>query len=423
MKKIFLILLIVLFSGIVFGGAALFLFPYNPVEPPQVDTNGSTLEGINQVVNANNQFGLDLYSVLSKKAGDEENLFFSPYSISTSFSMAYEGANGETAKQIKDVFYFPENDVLRSNSAAIYTNLNKKDKSYELRTGNALWTQKDYKFLDEYKAVVEKYYGGKAADLDFINDNENSRLTINQFIEDQTNGRIQDLIPQAPKVLTQDTRLVITNAIYFKGSWKYEFDKSETRNLDFKITPEKIIKVPTMVMVPEDKYFNYLDTDDLQILELPYKDDEISMLILLPKEDLVSLEKDLTSKKLNDWKSEMKETELTNIHLPTFEFDTKYVDLKKDLNKMGVVDAFNYKADFSKMNGRTDLLISDVIHQAFIKVDEKGTEAAAATAIMISQKAMIESLEFNADHPFIFIIQEKETGNILFIGRVINPSA
>jgi len=420
MKRIFLILLIVLVSGVVFGGAALYLFPYNPVEPPQVDTSGSTIDGINQVIVANNKFSLDLYSKLIENEGNQDNLFFSPYSIFTAFAMAYNGADGNTAKQIKDVFYFPEDNVLNSNSAAIYTNLNKRGKEYELRTGNALWTQKDYSFLDEYKNNIEKYFGGKAADLDFINDTENSRLTINGFIEDQTNNKIKELIPSG--ILSPMTKLVITNAIYFKGDWEYEFDKQETRDLDFKISPEQTIKVPTMVMVSKEEDFNYLDNKDLQILELPYKDNEVSMLILLPKGDLASLESNLTLEKLDSWKNEMKETSLTNIHIPKFELDIKYTNIKEDFNEMGIIDAFNYNADFSKMNGLHDLYISNVIHQAYIKVDEKGTEAAAATSISINGKGIAnELLTFIADHPFIFIIQEKQTGQILFMGRIINP--
>jgi len=418
MKRIILVLLIVLVSGIVFGGAALYLFPYNPVEPPQVDTSGSSIEGINQVVVANNKFSLDLYSKLIEKEYNQENLFFSPYSIFTAFAMAYNGADGNTAKQIKDVFYFPEDNVLKSNSAAIYTNLNKKDKEYELRTGNALWTQKDYKFLDEYKNNIEKYFGGKAADLDFINDTENSRLTINGFIEDQTNNKIKEIIPSG--VLSSMTRLVITNAIYFKGDWEYEFDKQETRVLDFKINPTRTSKVPTMVMAPKEKDFNYLDNEDLQILELPYKDNEVSMLILLPKNDLVSLESNLTLEKLDSWKNEMKGTSLTNIHIPKFELDIKYTNIAKDFQEMGIIDAFTPYADFSKMNGLQDLYISNVIHQAYIKVDEKGTEA-AATSIGINGEGIADELTFIADHPFIFIIQEKQTGQILFMGRIINP--
>ena len=220
-------------------------------------------------------------------------------------------------------------------------------------------------------------------------------------------------------MLNSLTRLVLTNAIYFKGTWEWEFDKSDTREQDFKIAPDNIVKTPMMFMDPDKAEFNYVDLEKLQVLELPYKGEKISMLILLPKENLENIE--LSSEKLNEYKSQMEETKLDSIYLPKFEFDTKYL-MSETLKGMGMLTAFTWDADFSGMTGYKDLFISFVVHQAYVKVDEKGTEAAAATAVGMPMSAAPRNI-FRADHPFIFIIQEKETGNILFFGRVVNPAS
>ncbi len=415
-KKILTIGIAVLLIAAV-TATVLFIFPYEPTMPPSTDDSGSTQQGIEQVTDSNNQFGLELYS---KLAGSEEgNIFFSPYSIYAALAMTYEGAKGQTASEMKSVFHFPDSSILRPNFAAIYNDINKGSKDYELRTGNALWAQYDYKFLDDYISTVEKYYGGKVSNLDFKGQTEQSRQTINSFIEEQTNGKIKDLIPQG--VLDSMTRLVLTNAIYFKGTWEWEFDKADTSDQDFMITPTDVVQTPMMHMKPEKAQFNYADNDELQILELPYKGDKISMLILLPKDSLDSLEQNLTAEKLAEYKSQMHETKLDDIYLPSFEFEEKYF-LVDTLSKMGMPTAFTANADFSGMDGTRSLYISDVIHQAYVKVDEKGTEAAAATAVVMKLSAVMPSNVFRADHPFIFIIQDKDTGNILFMGRVNDPT-
>ena len=403
--------------AVVTATAVLFLFPYQPDQPPKADDTGSTSQGIQEVVNANNKFAFDLYSELNKS--EDGNIFYSPYSISAALAMTYDGAKGQTADEMKSVFHFPESNILRPNFAAIYNDINKKDKPYKLSTGNALWVQQDYQLLGEYLSTVEKYYGGKAANLDFAKEAEKSRQTINTFIEEQTDNKIKDLIPQG--VLDASTRLILTNAIYFKGTWTWEFDKSDTREQDFRITPTNIVKTPMMHMKNDKAKFNYADTGGLQILELPYKGDEISMLILLPTENLDAIELSLTAEKLKEYMDQMKETELDGIFLPKFEFDTKYF-MKETLSKMGMPTAFG-NADFSGMTGKKDLLIDFVIHQAYVKVDEEGTEAAAATAVGAGITSVGPPRKiFRADHPFIFIIQEKKTGNIVFLGRVIDPT-
>ncbi len=415
-KKVLTIGIALLMIAIVTAAIVLFLFPYSPDQPPQADDSGSTTKGIQEVVTANNQFAFDLYSEFGKT--ESGNIFYSPYSISSALAMTYEGAREKTAEEMKSVFYFPETNTLRTNFAAIYNDINKKDKEYQLSTGNALWVQQDYQFLQDYLTTVEKYYRGKAANVDFVKETEKSRQTINTFIEQQTNDKIKDLIPEG--VLNSMTRLVLTNAIYFKGTWEWEFDKSDTRDQEFKITPTNTVQVPMMYMKNEKANFNYLNNEDVQILELPYKGNDISMLIILPKDNLESIESSLTFDKLLEWKNQMKEEKIDSIYLPKFKFDTKYF-MKETLSAMGMPTSFSMQADFSGMTGNKDLFISSVIHQAFVQVDETGTEAAAATAVVMKQNAVAEPEIFKADHPFVFIIQEKETGNILFIGRVVDP--
>jgi len=418
-KKILIIALIVVVLAGAAVTASLFLFPHEPESPPKADDAGSTLQGVQAVVNANNKFAFDLYSELDKSEND--NIFYSPYSISAALAMTYEGAKGQTAEEMKSVFYFPENDILRPNFAKIYNAINEGNKDYELKTGNALWVQQDYPFLEDYLNRIEKYYGGKASNLDFIGETEKSRQTINSFIEEQTNNKIKDLIPAG--FIDAMTRLVLTNAIYFKGTWEWQFDKSDTFKADFKISDDNIVKTDMMVMKPEKKevLFNYADTGDLQILELPYKGGKTSMLILLPTEDLDAIEPALTAEKLNEYKSQMEKTKLDSIFIPKFEFDAKYF-MKEALSALGMPMAFSESADFSGMTGKKDLFIGFVIHQAYIKVDEEGTEAAAATAVGMRLSAIEQRNIFRADRPFIFIIQEKKTENILFMGRVVDPT-
>ena len=424
-KKILAIIIALLMVGVVTGIATLFLFPSQPDQPPQVDDAGSTSEGIQEVVNANNKFAFDIYSKLD--TAEQKNMFYSPYSLSAALAMTSEGAKGTTADEINSVFHLPEKSTLRPNFAAIYNQINQENNEYELRTGNALWVQQDHPFLEEYRSNVETYYGGKAANVDFIRETEKSRQTINNFIEEQTNNKIQELLPQG--VLNANTKLVLTNAVYFKGTWEWEFDTSDTRDQEFKITPSNIVQTPMMYMKPDKATFNYADLGDVQLLELPYKGGDISMLILLPAENLDALESSLTAEKLSEYKTQMKEASLDSITLPKFEFDTKY-SLADTLSALGMPTAFTpydpmgseVTADFSGMDGTRDLFISAVIHKAYINVDEKGTEAAAATGVVLRATSAMPSNVFRADHPFIFIIQEKKTGNILFMGRVTDPT-
>lgn len=423
-------LVVVLLIGVATATVGLFVFPYSPDAPPAVNDSGATQSGVQEVVDANNEFAFDIYSKLDE--GEDGNVFYSPYSISSAIAMTYEGAKGQTAEEIKSVFHFPGVEILRPNFGAIYNEINKADKGYELKTGNALWVQQDYPFLEDYKERIEKHYGGKAANLDFVGETELSRETINSFIEDQTNNKIKDLLSKG--VVSPDTRMVLTNAIYFKGTWEWEFDKGDTRDGNFIIGKDDFFEVQMMHMDPDKARFNYSDLEKMQILELPYRGGDVSMLIILPKQgydyDLETGERiesyytlediELSSGKLEEYKSQMRETKLDSISLPKFEFDSKY-SMGKTLSALGMPTAFTSSADFSGMDGTGNLAINDVIHQAYVKVDEKGTEAAAATGIFMDVTSAMPRNFFRADHPFVFLIQERKTGNILFMGRVTDP--
>ena len=411
-QKNLIIAIIVTLVCILGVTAVLFMYPYSPTNPPAANDTGSTPSGINEVVDSNNKFALDLYNELKSEEG---NIFYSSYSIYSALGMTYEGAKGETANEMEDVFGYPDN--LKPNFAAVYNSINNRE-GYELRTGNALWVQEDYKLLDNYVYNVEKYYGGKASNLNFKSETEKSRETINNFIEEQTNNKIKDLIPEG--ALNPMTRLVLTNAVYFKGDWKWEFDKSKTMEMDFRLEDGSFVEVPMMHMEPDEAEFNYADLGNLQVLELPYKSDEVSMLVLLPNRSVDDL--NLTLENINKWKNQMEKESLDDIYLPKFEFDSKYM-MKDTLSKMGMPTAFEpNNADFSGMSGQKDLFISSVIHQSYVKVDEKGTEAAAATGVVMETTSFQPGKVFRADHPFVFMIQDKETGSILFMGRVSNPN-
>lgn len=381
-----------------------------------IESSNTSMEGIDIVIDANNQFAFELYAQLTDE--EEGNLFFSPYSISTALVITYEGAKGKTADEIQSVFHFPEEDgIRRSGFKAVHNLLNIENEEYELNTANALWAQRNYIFLENYFDLVKDFYGGKVTNLDFVDETEKSRIIINKWVEAQTNDKIKNLI--ADGQITPMTALVITNAIYFKGTWVYQFDKNETREMSFRINPDTSVQVPMMYMENDEARFGYLTTDNFQMLELPYEGDELSMLIILPKVNLESLQGELSAEKFEEYRDAMVRQNVI-VFLPKFSFDTKYL-LNEHLAAMGMPTAFTTLADFSGMTGLRDLFISLVIHQAFVEVNEEGTEAAAATAVVMERTSAAPENLFLANHPFIFIILEKQTGNILFLGRVVDP--
>jgi serpin B len=411
--------MIILVAGILF-----FTFRDTPLkegthiisETPEIkDEGGVTPENIISVTAANNRLALDLYRRLREKEG---NIFFSPWSISSAMAITLEGARGETEREMRTVLNLP-GEERRPAFARFYNEINRKEKRYELDMANAFWAQKDFHFLDSYFDVIKKYYGGNVENLDFIGDTEGSRKTINRWVEGKTKEKIKDLIPQG--AIDGQTRLVITNAIYFKGQWIKQFDQKNTQESEFRVTPDKAVKVQMMNL--QDAKFKYTEDETVQILELPYAGEELSMLILLPKEDSPDkVESTLVAEKLDEWRVSMKE-EQVDVYLPRFKLETKY-SLIETFKELGLKQAFDPgQADFSGMTGRRDLFISKIIHQAFVEVNEEGTEAAAATGVVMTLTAMPTKKIFMVDHPFIFIIMDRTTGAIFFLGRVANPAA
>ena len=394
--------------------------------PTPTQNVSETRSDIESVVNANDMFAFDIYKKLASEENEDNNLFLSPFSISSALALTYEGAKGKTADQIRSVFYFPENiDTLRNGYLDVNTEINAGDPDYELNVANALWAEQTYKFLDDYVNTAKTYYSAETTNLDFKYQPEESRVTINDWAEEKTNGKIKDLIPAG--MIDPLTRLVITNAIYFKGTWVLQFDENMTTEADFTTPSGEIVTVDMMQRTDDDAIYGYAETDDLQVLEMPYEHEsgkELSMVVLLPKEnDLSAAEDALTGDKFKEITSSI-ESQQVKVYFPKFKLETEY-QLSDTLSEMGMPMAFTESADFSGMDGTTDLSISNVVHKAFVEVNEEGTEAAAATAVVIRLTAEVgEELTpvFIADHPFIFMIQDDETGNILFIGRISNPS-
>ncbi|HUT30063.1 MAG TPA: serpin family protein [Sedimentisphaerales bacterium] len=395
---------------------------------------------IETIVAGNTEFALDLYASLKNEKG---NLFFSPYSISTALTLTYSGAREETEKQMGLVLRFrrikwgisdwsekgpikhfegftelPKERVHQS-FAALQQVMNKPKEEYRLSIANALWAQKDYKFLSQFLDVTNKYYDAKVQELDFATETETARKTINRWVETKTNDKIKDLIK--PGILNRLTRLVLTNAIYFKGLWELQFRKEFTEDAPFTVSPDKTVEVSMMHLTDD---FKYWADDNLQILELPYKGNDLSMIVLLPHtvEGMESLEKSLSLTNLNNWLSKLRKQQVM-VFLPRFKM-TCEISLAETLAAMGMRDAFALPpADFSGMTGKKDLFISAVVHKAFVEVNEEGTEAAAATAVIMETLAAPGSPApvFRADHPFIFLVKDNNSGSILFLGRLKSP--
>ena len=373
------------------------------------------------IVRGNTAFAFDLYARLKAKEG---NLFYSPYSISTALAMTNAGAKGETKKQIQQTLHFPASNSMHNMFDALFgrimNQLNRQGQKgdYQLSVANALWAQKDYPFLNSYIVLNKSCYRAGLENVDFINETEQTRQQINDWVEDKTQDKIKELIPDG--ILNEATRLVLTNAIYFKGDWALKFDSAQTKDELFYITPEKTVTAPLM---HQKEDFRYTQIDGMQLLELPYKGEDLSMLVLLPDKEssLAALEKRLTADNLTAWQKSMRKKEVL-VYLPRFKM-THQFDLSDTLGDMGMAVAFTPAADFSGITTHEGLFISDVVHKAFVEVNEEGTEAAAATGVAIRLTAMpTPPPVFRADRPFVFIIKDNKTNSILFIGRIINPT-
>ncbi len=376
-------------------------------------------DGADNMMGGNNRFAFDLYRRLATDpAHAGGNLFFSPYSISSALAITYEGACGTTADEIGAVLHLPTNDTLqREGFAAIDAVLNQGSGNYTLCTANALWAEETYSFLPDYIDAAARWYGANVTNLDFIESPEGSRETINRWVEEQTEDKIRDLLP--PGSIDPLTRLVITNAIYFKGTWVEQFDPTETTEEEFRVAPNETVTVP---MMHGDAVYPYTETDTLQVLEMPYahgNGTKLAMLVLLPKEDnLTAAEEALDAERLAGLRKSLV-SQNVRVFFPKFTLETGY-SLPPALAAMGMPTAFTDDADLSGMDDTSNLFITGVFHKAFVDVNEEGTEAAAATGVVAGGGA---TPVFRADHPFVFLITEKDSDTILFMGRVVNPES
>ena len=389
------------------------------ITSPDVSTGEQAL-----LVEGNSAFAFELYQALK---GEEGNLFYSPYSISLALAMTYAGACNETAQQMAATLQFlldqdrlhPAFNWLDAELARRGEGAAGKDgEGFRLNIVNAIWGQKDYEFLPDFLDVLAENYGAGLRILDFMTETEKSRLTINDWVSDQTEERIEDLIPQG--AIDALTRLVLTNAIYFNAAWEHPFDKKMTANGPFYLLDGEQVTVP---MMKQTESFGYTEGEGYQAVELRYDGGELSMVILLPEAGkFEAFEETLNAQQVDAIISGLQYTEVA-LTMPRFEFDSEF-SLKDTLAEMGMPIAFSSRADFSGMTGYPELFISDVVHKAFVAVDEAGTEAAAATAVIMELTAVPEPpVEVTIDRPFIFLIRDIETGAILFVGRVLNPGA
>ena len=375
-----------------------------------------------EAVKGSNAFAIDLYRQLRAQPG---NLFFSPESISTAFAMTYAGARGQTATEMQNVFHFTlPPDRLHPAMGALLSAMNAQHKGYELRVADGLWAQQDAQFLPSYLKLTKDDYGAGFHRVDFKTSPEAVRAAINQWVEKQTNDKIQNLI--GPGVLTPATRLVLTNAIYFKGDWLAPFEKADTQSEEFHTSSAQFVMVQLMHHTGS---YSYYDGGTFQALELPYTGNELSMVVLLPKQidGLPALEKDLTAASAGDWLQKLEPADKVILSFPRFTM-TQQFELSGVLSQLGLSQAFTASADFSGMTGKPGFTISAAVHKAFIDVNEQGTEAAAATSIIMRATAVRvpfpepPPIVFRADHPFLFLIRNTQSGAVLFMGRVIDPT-
>ncbi len=366
-----------------------------------------------------NRFALDLYGQL--RTGPGGNLFFSPSSVSTALAMVYAGAEGQTAEQMAKVLHFRRpaerlhpvfGDLRRS------WNVGDSGRGYRLSVADRLWGQAGFHFLPGFLAVTREQYGAELAQVDFKGQVEDVRRQINAWVEDQTEGKIRDLIPAG--ALDAKTRLVLTDAVYFKGIWTEPFRKESTQVAPFHISANRKTDVPLMFRTD---HYRFWAGDGLKALELPYGEGDLSMLVLLPDgvEGLSALEDRLTGENLSRWLSSLRTREV-RVYLPRFTLTSEF-QLADVLRAMGMTRAFTFgEADLSGMSRQEELFVSAVIHKAFVDVNEEGTEAAAATGIGVTSAAPPEEPPvLRADHPFVFLIRDNRTGSILFLGRLLNP--
>jgi serpin B len=399
-------------------------------------------DAVKQAASASNQFGLDLYARLA--AGQEKgNLFLSPYSIETALAMTLGGARGRTAQEMARVLHadaLPA-DQLHAAFAGLSEALNESgtigrggvgggggggnaERAFDLVVANALWVQQGFDLNRDFVKKVKEQYRAAIEAMDFAGSaasREQARRAINAWVEKQTRDKIKDLL--GPDSLDAQTRLILTNAIYFKSAWDSKFSESMTKQDPFHV--DGAAETANVAMMHQTHRLRYADNDEVQVVEMPYRFRRLSILVLLPRkvDGLAAVEKSLDANKLGQWTGAMQDRQV-ELSLPKFKFTSRF-GLARTLGAMGIEDAFTPgKADLSGISSGERLFVQDVIHQAFVDVNEEGTEAAAATAIAVGASAVMrppEKAVFNADHPFLFLIRDNQSGCVLFLGRVGNP--
>jgi serpin B len=375
---------------------------------------------VGSLAESNNLFAIDLFNQVQSRS---ENLIFSPYSISTVLAMIYSGSNGVTAREMSEVLYFPRQELIDPVEASLRESLLAADtmEGTDFRLANAIWAQEDFSFLPSYLNKLEIYYDAPLTLTDFTRptQREETRNKINHWVEDHTNDRIRDLIQ--PGVLDANTRMVLTNAVYFNGGWMHPFDTKSTAISLFHVSKQESIETDFMHQTGN---FPYYEDEEIQAVALPYKNDRMALLVILPVsiEGWKMVSRVLTHERIKLVKSGLVTTEV-QVSLPKFR-SIFQINLKQELTALGMGSAFTRQANLSGMTGEKNLFVDEVIHKAFIEVNEQGTEAAAATAAIIGLKSSLreEPVRFTADHPFIFFLIDHQTGCIIFTGRLVKPS-
>ena len=374
------------------------------------------------LLDGNNAFALDIYQTLRTQDG---NLILSPFSMSLALAMTFVGARGETESQMADTLHFdlpqeklhPAFNALDQELATRGEAKSDEQEPLQLDIANAAWAEQTYPFLREFLDVIASNYGAGIRLADFINQFESVRQEINDWVYDETQEKIKDLLPEG--VLSSDTRMVLVNAIYFKADWLSQFDANDTYDAPFHLLDGTDV---TVKMMNQGTSMPYYQGDGFQAVELPYAGDTAAMDIFVPDEgNFEAFESSLNSDLFNETINGLQPTSMM-LSMPKFTFESSF-NLSDTLKSMGMEHAFDPdNADFSGMTAQNDLFISDVIHKAFVAVDEEGTEAAAATAVIVDvTSAMMSDITLTIDRPFIFVIRDKPSGQILFIGRVLNP--
>lgn len=382
---------------------------------------------LNELVAGNNAFAYGLYQAYREQEG---NIFYSPYSISVALAMTYAGARGETERQMAETLHFllsqadlhPAFNALDLELASRAEEAgDQEDEGFQLSIANSIWGQVGYEFLPAFLDILAENYGAGLRLADFTKDPDKSRIIINDWISDQTKERIEDLIPEGE--ITPLTRLVLANAIYFNASWLHQFEASRTTDRVFHLLNGEQVSVPMMSMSdPVDLL--YARGEGYQVVELPYVGDKVAMTIIMPDAgSFEEFEAGLDASRMEAILTGM-EREKVTLRLPKFSFESSF-SMAGTLAAMGMADAFSIAdADLSGMDGTRNLYIQSVFHKAFVAVDEAGTEAAAATAVIVSLKAVRPSgVDLTIDQPFAFVIRDTETGATLFVGRVLNPTS